>query len=245
MCCGAGCTSRATGTPRCAAPTWAKLAKQVKAHGITKVSGSLFVDTSYFEARQYNPGWSTSYADDYYAAPISALTLAPNADYDSGTVLINYTPGRTGRKAKITTTPAAARKYVKIANRTTTSSSWHLDHCLGLAQLRQQHHHRPRAGAARPLREQVDHRAPAGAVRGGRVPRRTGQAQDHHRGLDQARGHAPRGAQQLVARDRSMPLTDLLIPFMKLSNNMHAEALTKAMSRQDRWCRQLGRTAWR
>ena len=100
-----------------------RLAKQVRAAGITKVSGSLFVDKTFFEARQYNPGWSKSYADDYYAAPISALTLAPNADYDSGTVLINYKPGSKGHKAKITTTPAAARRYLKIANRTTTSSS--------------------------------------------------------------------------------------------------------------------------
>jgi D-alanyl-D-alanine carboxypeptidase/D-alanyl-D-alanine-endopeptidase (penicillin-binding protein 4) len=81
------------------------------------------VDPSFFEARQYNPGWFTSYADDYYAAPVSALTLAPNADHDSGTVLINYQPGRTGHQAKITTTPAAARKYLKISNWTTTSSS--------------------------------------------------------------------------------------------------------------------------
>lgn len=208
-----------------------RLAKQVRAYGIRKVSGSLFVDPTFFEARQYNPGWSTSYADDYYAAPISALTLAPNADYDSGTVLINYKAGSSGHKAKITTTPAAARTYVDISNKTTTSSS----------------------GSSTTISASRNHGSNTITV-GGRVPRgRSGSRliTVHRPELYAAAvfraelaklkitiagrtkvGATPRDGRELIARDRSMPLNELLIPFMKLSNNMHAEALTKAMSRE-------------
>nr|BFE83018.1 hypothetical protein GCM10020093_056190 [Planobispora longispora] len=46
-----------------------------------------------------------------------------------------------------------------------------------------------------------------------------------------ARGAAPSGA-ATVAERRSMPLGELLVPFMKLSNNMHAEILTKSIGRE-------------
>jgi D-alanyl-D-alanine carboxypeptidase/D-alanyl-D-alanine-endopeptidase (penicillin-binding protein 4) len=39
---------------------------------------------------------------------------------------------------------------------------------------------------------------------------------------------APAGARTLATHD-SMPLKELVVPFLKLSNNMHAEILTKAM----------------
>src|SRR5262249_46899675 len=45
-----------------------------------------------------------------------------------------------------------------------------------------------------------------------------------------SRGATPAGATEYAARE-SMPLRDLLTPFLKLSNNMHAEILTKTMGR--------------
>src|SRR5690242_9671308 len=81
------------GDPTARVSDYASLAQQVRAAGIRTVTGKLVVDASYFDSVRYNPSWRSSYADDYYAAPISALTLAPNADYDSGTVIIKYRAG--------------------------------------------------------------------------------------------------------------------------------------------------------
>ena len=210
----------------------ARLAAQVRSSGITKVTGKLVVDASYFDTQRYNPGWSTAYADDYYAAPIAGLTLAPNADYDSGTIYLNYQPGRaTGRKAKITTTPAAAADYVKIVNQTVTSAR----------------------GTSTTFSATRAHGSNTITVRG-RVPKGRSTASrlitvDRPELLAAAVFRAelakhkitvgstllattPDDGHHLVARDTSMRLADLMVPFMKLSNNMHAEHLTKAMSRR-------------
>ena len=217
------------GDPTTREADYRSLAQQVRAAGITRVTGRLAVDASYFDAQRYNPGWSTGYADDYYAAEISALTVAPNADLDSGTVLVNYAPGERGGKARITTTPASAARHVRIVNQTTTGSasssstfSARRSHGSGtitvsgrvpLGRSRASTLvtvHRPELYAATVFRAEL---ARAGVtVEGGTVVIAT-----------------PASQRTRLARDTSMPLSELLVPFLKLSNNMHAEALTKAM----------------
>jgi serine-type D-Ala-D-Ala carboxypeptidase/endopeptidase (penicillin-binding protein 4) len=222
------------GDPTTRQSDFAALARQVKAAGITKVSGRLVADSSYFDHVRYNPGWSTGYAEDYYAGEISALTVAPNADLDSGTVIIRYAPGRAGQRARITTTPAAAAAYLNIQNLTTTSAR----------------------GTSTTFSANRRHGSNTITVRG-RVPmgRPTGYWQitvdkpELYAGAvfraelaklkikvvgSTVIGSTPPTHRKRVARDRSMTLARLLVPFMKLSNNMHAEALTKTMGRVER-----------
>jgi serine-type D-Ala-D-Ala carboxypeptidase/endopeptidase (penicillin-binding protein 4) len=217
------------GDPTTMQADYAALARQVRASGIRRVSDKLIVDSTFFDSVRYNPNWSTGYASDYYAAQISALTVAPNTDYDSGTTIIKYAPGSRGNRAKITTVPAAAAKYVKIVNKTTTSAR-------GTSTTFWAH----RAYGTNTIT--VSGRVPVGRASGSwmitvdRPELYAGavfRAELAKAGVTIAGGTAigpiPDASHRLVAVDRSMPLSQLLVPFMKLSNNMHAEALTKTM----------------
>lgn len=217
------------GDPTSMQSDYASLAKQVRASGIRTVTGKLAVDTSYFDAQTYNPNWSTGYADDYYAAQIRPLTIAPSTDYDSGTIYLNYKPGAKGKAASITTTPAAAAKAITIHNLTSTGSKAtsvsvsrpygsstitirgpvKSGTAGGSAQVTANH---PELVAAAVFRSEL---GKAGVrVLGSTTSMKT-----------------PATGQTRTAVDYSMPLSQLLVPFLKLSNNMHAETLTKTMGR--------------
>ena len=216
------------GDPTARQSDYASLARQVKAAGITRVSGRIVADGSFFDAKRYNPGWSTSYASEYYAAQIAALTVAPNADYDTGTVIVRYKAAGKGRKAKITTTPAAAAKYVKIVNKTTTgsaSSSTTFSARRGAGSNTITVRGRVRGGASGSTLVTVDKpELYAAAV----FRAELAKVKVTVVGASKI-GTTPATKRTRLARDTSMPLSKLLVPFLKLSNNMHAEALTKAM----------------
>jgi serine-type D-Ala-D-Ala carboxypeptidase/endopeptidase (penicillin-binding protein 4) len=217
------------GDPTTTQADFASLARQVRGYGIRRVTDKLIVDSTFFDSVRYSPNWSTVYASDYYAAQISALTVAPNADLDSGTMIIKYTPGSYGKRAKISTVPAAAATYVKIVNKTTTSARgtgttfWaHRGYGTNTITVSGRV---PLGRAAGSWQITVDKpELYAGAVF---------RAELAKIGVTIAKGTQmlpiPDEWHRLVAVDRSMPLSQLLVPFLKLSNNMHAEALTKTM----------------
>lgn len=215
------------GDPTSMQSDYSSLARQVRATGIRTVTGKLAVDTSYFDAQAYNPNWSTGYADAYYAAQIRPLTIAPDTDY--GSIVVNYRPGARGRPASITTTPTAAARSISLRNLTTTGTgstnvsvsraynsptitlrgSVKSGSTGGSARVSV---NRPDLVAAAVFRDEL---AKAGVrVVGPTTPMTT-----------------PATVRKRVAVDYSIPLSQLLVPFLKLSNNMHAETLTKTMGR--------------
>nr|WP_238351373.1 D-alanyl-D-alanine carboxypeptidase/D-alanyl-D-alanine-endopeptidase [Kribbella shirazensis] len=215
------------GDPTALESDYAALAKQLKAAGVRRVYGNLIADDTYFDHVRLGDSWAWDDEPFYYNAQISALTLAPDTDYDSGTAIVESRPGATvGAPVQLALVPANG--VLQLVNTATTGA----------------------AGSSNTLSIERDH--------GTNVVRATGSvplgasvgeewvtvwepelyAADVFRRALAAEGISvsgriknaatPAGATRL-ARDESMTVGELMTPFLKLSNNMHAETLVKAM----------------
>ncbi|MFD4631856.1 D-alanyl-D-alanine carboxypeptidase/D-alanyl-D-alanine-endopeptidase [Streptomyces sp. NPDC058284] len=219
---------RGTGDPTTLAKDYGQLAAKIADSGIRRVTGRLVADDTRFDSRRIGDTWAGDDESSYYAAQISALSVAPDTDYDTGTVIVQVAPGaRPGDRPRVSVTPKT--DYVDIDLRATTVAGGGAD---TVAVERQHGKNTITVSGTVPVggdttKEWVTVWEPTGyaadvfrdalAAHGVRVsgPTRTGTA-------------TPKRARQLASHD-SMPLKELMVPFMKLSNNMHAESLTKAM----------------
>jgi len=217
---------RGGGDPTMLAEDYADLAEQVADAGIRRVSRGLIADDSYFDDVPLGDSWAWDDEPYYYSAPISALTVAPDTDYDAGTVKIIAGPSREGAAPAVTMTPRTS--VVRIVNEATTGPAGSTD----TLSIEREHGSNvvhvtgsvPVGGSTTtewstvedPTAYAADVFRRALAIEGVYVAGRIREAD------------APEGVRP-VGEHASMPLSQLLIPFMKLSNNMHAEALVKTM----------------
>jgi D-alanyl-D-alanine carboxypeptidase/D-alanyl-D-alanine-endopeptidase (penicillin-binding protein 4) len=219
---------RGTGDPTTLAADYDKLAAEVAAAGVKRVDGRLVADDTRFDDHRQGDTWGADDESSYYAAQISALSVAPDTDYDTGTVIVEVVPGKkAGDRPAVRVTPRT--DYVRFDVRASTVAAGGED---TVAVERRHGTNTITVSGTVPVggdttKEWVTVWEPTGyaaavfrdalAAHGVRVSgaTRLGRA-------------TPAGARPLAAHD-SMALKDLLVPFMKLSNNMHAEALTKAM----------------
>ncbi|AZP18225.1 D-alanyl-D-alanine carboxypeptidase/D-alanyl-D-alanine-endopeptidase [Streptomyces aquilus] len=229
---------RGTGDPTLLAADYDELAAQVAAAGVTRVQGRLIADDTRFDAQRLGRSWAADDESSYYSAQISALSVAPDTDYDTGTVIVTVAPGAAAGDAPVVTvTPDTG--YVDIDVRATTVAAG------GANDLTVERVH----GSNDIVVSGTTPVGGSGAKEWVTVWEPTGYAAAVFRDALKAHGvkvtgptrlgrRTPDGATELGSHS-SMPLKDLLIPFMKLSNNMHAEILTKTMgyevSQQGSW----------
>ncbi|GLW06132.1 D-alanyl-D-alanine carboxypeptidase DacC [Microtetraspora sp. NBRC 13810] len=215
---------KGTGDPTMLASDYDALAAKVAASGVKRVQGDLVADDTWFDDVRLGTDWAWDDEPYYYAAQISALTASPDTDYDAGSVIVSVAPGSAaGKPVKVSTTPETG--YLKIVNRAVTGSSTDVlvtrEHGTNTVLIT--------GTVAAPYSEWItvwDPTAYAASLlrdglarHGVKVTGSTG------------RGATPAGAKAVATR-QSMPLSELLVPFMKLSNNIHAEILTKAIGRK-------------
>lgn len=218
---------RGGGDPTMLERDYRELAASLRAAGVRTVRGDLVADDSYFDDVPYGTSWAWDDEPYYYNAATSALTVAPDTDYDAGTVIVRTSPGAAvGDPVQLDTQPRTG--VLDLVNRATTGA----------------------AGSANTLSVERRHASDEVLVTGS-VP--LGAAADSEwvtvqdpteyaadvlaRALsaegitlrgDVEEGATPPSATVLASHD-SMTVGELLTPYLKLSNNMHAEALVKAL----------------
>ncbi|MEU6073368.1 D-alanyl-D-alanine carboxypeptidase/D-alanyl-D-alanine-endopeptidase [Micromonospora sp. NPDC047074] len=220
---------RGGGDPTMLAADYDALAAQVAAAGVRVVTGNLVADDTRYDSTRLGPDWTWDDEPYYYAAQVSALTVAPDTDYDAGTVIVQAAPGASvGARPVVSTAPATG--YLKIDNRAETVAG-------GQTSISFERRHGSNTVV-------VTGQIALGAASTSdwvSVWEPTGYAADVFRSALRRHGvrvlgrtvlgrATPEGTAE-VARHRSMPLAELMVPFLKLSNNGHAEVLTKEIGR--------------
>jgi D-alanyl-D-alanine carboxypeptidase/D-alanyl-D-alanine-endopeptidase (penicillin-binding protein 4) len=81
---------------------WEEFADSLRKAGVHTVTGGVVGDESFFQGPSRAPSWSDGYLDDWYAAPVSALTFAENV------VTLRISGGVVGAPARVGTMPEGA-----------------------------------------------------------------------------------------------------------------------------------------
>ncbi|MFC2948719.1 D-alanyl-D-alanine carboxypeptidase/D-alanyl-D-alanine endopeptidase [Virgibacillus sediminis] len=207
------------------------LAKELKNHGIEKIRGDLVGDDTWYDNVRLSLDLNWSDEPYYTGAQVSALTLSPDKDYDAGTVIVEVMPSdEIGEKAKVKITPET--DYIKVINNTEMVGE----------------------GADKSISIEREH-GTNNMIIEGKMPLNgsnskvwrsvwepTGYAVDVFKKALEEQGitfvgqtdiryaKTPKDASRLAHKE-SIPLEEIYLRFMKLSNNGHGEVLTKEMGK--------------
>lgn len=217
------------GDPTLLKSDFSKMAEELKNSGIKKIKGDLIGDDYWFDEIRYSVDLPWSDETEGYGAQISALTVSPNKDYDAGSVIIDVHPGKKiGDPAVVKITPRTS--YIKVMNNAYTVSEKEKkkitikrEHAKNIVVIR----------GTFPIHMKKI-RKWVGVWNSTAYAETLFKQALKEKGISlqgkMKRGNSPQNAKILIIH-QSMPLKQLLVPFLKLSNNGHAEVLIKEMGK--------------
>ncbi|CAM5218050.1 D-alanyl-D-alanine carboxypeptidase/D-alanyl-D-alanine-endopeptidase (Penicillin-binding protein 4) OS=Ureibacillus acetophenoni OX=614649 GN=SAMN05877842_102396 PE=3 SV=1 [Ureibacillus acetophenoni] len=205
-----------------------QFANDLKALGIHKIDGRIVGDDKWFDGDLLTPGIWPGDESWYYAAPITALTTSPNADYDSGTIIVDVTATQVGEPPSFKITPHIGD--LEIINEAVTVATGQAN-TLSVERTYQTNQIviSGNLPVGRTYRDWITVQNPTTHTLNmfKELLAEAGIEYTHHKVFQAA---TPNSA-QLVSVKESMPLKELLIPYMKLSNNGIADILIKTMGK--------------
>ncbi len=214
-----------------------QLANKLREKGIRKIKGDIIADDSWYDDVRFPVDLPWSDEQMSYGAPISALTVAPTTDYDTGTVVFELKPNKLNHGRAILKTTPKTHPF-KVVNQTKTVPK------DGETKIKFERSHTSNVVTIKgtisennkTVKEWIAVKNPSeytGTLLTKSLINKGIQITGKGR-----TGKTP-GSAHILLEHRSMPLSQVLIPFMKLSNNGHAEILVKEMGKKV-----LGEGSW-
>ncbi|MFD1848444.1 D-alanyl-D-alanine carboxypeptidase/D-alanyl-D-alanine-endopeptidase [Oceanobacillus bengalensis] len=204
------------------------LAQALRKRGLTKIEGNVVGDDSWYDDTRLSPDLVWTDEQYYYGAQVSALTASPNEDYDTGSIIIEASASRPLEKPTIALFPST--DYITILNNAITVTEKIEDeliierkHASNVIEIKGKISidsekikefmavWEPTTYALHLFAASLERE---GITWNGKV--KVGKAKENS---------------QLLLSRKSIPLSELLVPFMKFSNNGHAEILVKEMGK--------------
>ena len=215
------------GDPTLQAKDFTHFAGVLKRLGISKINGHILGDDSLFVGSQLSPGVLPSYEGDYYAAPISALNMSVDADYDANTVKVQVKAGRVGSAPAVAILPNASG--LRIINQAKTvakgqGTNISVQRKRGTNQIIVSG--RIVVGGSSTQLVAVQNATMSTLQAFANVLKANGIQFSPTTKITY--GQVPADATKIQTKT-SMPLSQLMTPFMKLSNNPIADILTKTI----------------
>ncbi|MET3695701.1 D-alanyl-D-alanine carboxypeptidase/D-alanyl-D-alanine-endopeptidase (penicillin-binding protein 4) [Bacillus oleivorans] len=205
-------------------------AKTLREQGIREIQGDLIGDDTWYDNIRYSVDLTWTDETFYYGAQVSALTISPSEDYDTGTVLVTIKPGKIGEQPTLSLDPDT--DYVKIVNQAVTVAAG--------------------SDVETDIEPEREHGGNTIYIKG-TIPENTPEEkiwvavwepteyalalfrQSLKKYGIELKGNLKIGETtkktKVLTNHTSIPLKELLIPFMKLSNNGHGEMLVKEMGK--------------
>ncbi|WP_257536026.1 D-alanyl-D-alanine carboxypeptidase/D-alanyl-D-alanine endopeptidase [Metabacillus litoralis] len=204
------------------------MAKTLKKQGIQSITGDIIADDSWYDDVRYSVDLPWSDETAYYGAQISALTVSPDHDFDAGTVIIEVSPGQKNQKAEISVFPST--DFVTLINKTKTVSTDEEGE-LSISRTHGKNEVIIKGTIslkASPVKEWVAIWDPTSYSLS--VLKKTLKQHGIKVKGKERKGVKPEHSKMLLSH-QSIPLKEILVPFMKNSNNTHAEMLVKEMGK--------------
>lgn len=205
-------------------------AKALKRNGIRTITGNIYGDDYAFSGSQLTPGIYVADESYYYAPRITALTMSPNDDYDAGTMIINVKPTKVGQSPKIIAEPNTSG--MRIQNRAQTVSKGQKN---TIEVTRRYNTNQIIITGNLPVgsssREWVTLYDPTINTLHALKITLEGTGLKFSNTTKINRKPVPENA-KLIYTKQSIPLKQLMVPFLKLSNNSIADILVKTMGQQ-------------